>query len=115
MFNAIPTKSPSRASLISIADSNNSRALPIKFKMNSPTNSEKKQSIKEEYKRVANVCKFEDYKGKVKEMVDKRDYVSNSEHSDKELNLDAIGEEDKADKSEDEEFNIKSLQMQSKG
>ena len=48
-------------------------------------------------------------------MVDKRDYVSDSEHSDKELNLDAIGEEDKADHSEDEEFNIKSLQMQSKG
>ena len=48
-------------------------------------------------------------------MVDKRDYVSDSEHSDKSLHLDEIGEEDKADHSEDEEFNIKSLQMQSKG
>ena len=80
MFNAIPTKSPS---FISIADSNHQKALPIKFRMKSPTSSENRRSVKEEYKRVANVNKFEDYKGKVKQMVEKRDYVSNSEHSDK--------------------------------
>ena len=85
MFNAIPIKSPS---FISIVDSNHQKALPIKFKMKSPTNSEKRQIVKEEYKRVANVVKFEDYKGKVKEMVEKRDYVSNSEHSDNSLDFD---------------------------
>ena len=39
-------------------------------------------------KRFVNVVKFEDYKGKVKEMVEKRDYVSNSEHSDNSLDFD---------------------------
>ena len=49
-------------------------------------------------------------------MVEKRDYVSNSEHSDNSLNIDfadvATGDDQH---SADEEFNKKSIQMQIKG